>query len=139
MALIRHLNRLIEWTAGETWVAGENILEYNENQLRDLRQRKMSMVLQKFALLPYHTVLQNAGLAPFIDGQKESKYADEPRKLLDRVGLQGHDDQYPHQLSGGMQQWVGTARALTSNSDIMLLDEAFSALDPLIRTDMRIC
>lgn len=135
--LIRHLNRLIEPTAGEVWVAGENIMEYGESQLRHLRQHKMSMVFQKFALLPHRTVLQNAGLAPSIEGQSERKYADEARKWLDRVGLQGQGDQYPHQLSGGMQQRVGIARALTSNSDIMLMDEAFSALDPLIRTDMQ--
>jgi glycine betaine/proline transport system ATP-binding protein len=135
--LIRHLNRLIEPTAGEVWVEGENILEYNDKQLRQLRQQKMSMVFQNFALLPHRTVLQNAGLAPSIDGQSELKYADEARKWLDRVGLQGQADQYPHQLSGGMQQRVGIARALTSNSDIMLMDEAFSALDPLIRTDMQ--
>jgi len=135
--LIRHLNRLIEPTAGEVWVEGENILEFNEAQLRQLRQHRMSMVFQKFALLPHRTVLQNAGLAPSIDGQSERKYADEARRWLDRVGLQGQSDQYPHQLSGGMQQRVGIARALTSNSDIMLMDEAFSALDPLIRTDMQ--
>ncbi len=135
--LIRHLNRLIEPTAGEVWVAGDNILEYSDKQLRHLRQHKMSMVFQKFALLPHRTVLQNAGLAPSIEGQSERKYADEARRWLDRVGLQGQGNQYPHQLSGGMQQRVGIARALTSNSDIMLMDEAFSALDPLIRTDMQ--
>ncbi|MBC7285350.1 ATP-binding cassette domain-containing protein [Hoeflea sp.] len=135
--LIRHLNRLIEPTAGEVWVEGDNILEFGEQQLRNLRQYRMSMVFQKFALLPHRTVLQNAGLAPSIEGQSERKYADEARKWLDRVGLQGQGDQYPHQLSGGMQQRVGIARALTSNSDIMLMDEAFSALDPLIRTDMQ--
>jgi glycine betaine/proline transport system ATP-binding protein len=135
--LIRHLNRLIEPTAGKVFVAGDNILDYSDKHLRDLRQHKMSMVFQKFALLPHRTVLQNAGLAPFIDGKKEHKYADEARKWLDRVGLQGQGDQYPHQLSGGMQQRVGIARALTSNADIMLMDEAFSALDPLIRTDMQ--
>lgn len=135
--LIRHLNRLIEPTAGEVWVTDDNILEYSEKQLRHLRQNKMSMVFQKFALLPHRTVLQNAGLAPSIDGQSERKYADEALRWLDRVGLQGQGNQYPHQLSGGMQQRVGIARALTSNSDIMLMDEAFSALDPLIRTDMQ--
>ncbi len=135
--LIRHLNRLIEPTAGEVWVDGDNILEYNDTELRHLRKQKMSMIFQKFALLPHRTVLQNAGLAPSIEGQSESKYADEAQKWLDRVGLQGQGDQYPHQLSGGMQQRVGIARALTSNSEIMLMDEAFSALDPLIRTDMQ--
>jgi glycine betaine/proline transport system ATP-binding protein len=135
--LIRHLNRLAEPTAGEVWVGGDNILDYDEAQLRDLRQHRMSMVFQKFALLPHRTVLQNAGLAPSIDGLSERKYAADATKWLDRVGLQGQCDQYPHQLSGGMQQRVGIARALTSNSDIMLMDEAFSALDPLIRTDMQ--
>ncbi len=135
--LIRHLNRLIEPTAGEIWVDGENILNYSDRQLRHLRQHKMSMVFQKFALFPHRTVLQNAGLAPSVEGQRERNYADEARKWLDRVGLHGQGDQYPHQLSGGMQQRVGIARALTSNSDIMLMDEAFSALDPLIRTDMQ--
>lgn len=135
--LIRHLNRLIEPTAGEVLVDGENIMEYGERQLRNLRKQKMSMVFQKFALFPHRTVLQNAGLAPSVEGERERSYADEARKWLDRVGLQGQGDQYPHQLSGGMQQRVGIARALTSNSDIMLMDEAFSALDPLIRTDMQ--
>ncbi|MFT7388917.1 MAG: glycine betaine/proline transport system ATP-binding protein [Candidatus Endobugula sp.] len=135
--LIRHINRLIEPTAGEVWVDGDNILEYSDKQLRHLRQHKMSMVFQKFALLPHRTVLQNAGLAPWVDGQNERQYASEALKWIDRVGLQGQGDQYPHQLSGGMQQRVGIARALTSNSDIMLMDEAFSALDPLIRTDMQ--
>ncbi|SDE79538.1 quaternary amine ABC transporter ATP-binding protein [Limimaricola pyoseonensis] len=135
--LIRHLNRLIEPTAGEVLVDGENILDYSPKALRDLRQHRMSMVFQKFALLPHRTVLENAGLAPAIEGKKPRHYADEATKWLDRVGLQGQGDQYPHQLSGGMQQRVGIARALTSNSDIMLMDEAFSALDPLIRTDMQ--
>lgn len=135
--LIRHLNRLIEPTAGEVWVDGDNILEYNDKELRHLRKRKLSMVFQKFALLPHRTVMQNTGLAPSVEGQSERAYADEALKWLDRVGLQGQGDQYPHQLSGGMQQRVGIARALTSNSDIMLMDEAFSALDPLIRTDMQ--
>ena len=135
--LIRHLNRLIEPTAGEVWVNGDNILEYSEARLRELRKHTMSMVFQKFALLPHRTVLQNAGLAPSVAGQKERQYAEEARKWLDRVGLEGQGEQYPHQMSGGMQQRVGIARALTSNSDIMLMDEAFSALDPLIRTDMQ--
>ncbi|MFZ3585126.1 quaternary amine ABC transporter ATP-binding protein [Loktanella sp. DJP18] len=135
--LIRHLNRLIEPTAGEVWVDDDNILGYTDAQLRQMRQHRMSMVFQKFALLPHRTVLQNAGLAPAIAGQNERKFADNARRWLDRVGLEGQGDQYPHQLSGGMQQRVGIARALTSNSDIMLMDEAFSALDPLIRTDMQ--
>ena len=135
--LIRHLNRLIEPTAGQVIVDGENILDYGERKLRELRKHKMSMVFQKFALLPHRTVLENTGLSSSIEGKKLSEYEDNAKSWLDRVGLQGHENQYPHQLSGGMQQRVGIARALNSNSDIMLMDEAFSALDPLIRTDMQ--
>ncbi|MZR11996.1 betaine/proline/choline family ABC transporter ATP-binding protein [Maritimibacter sp. DP07] len=135
--LIRHLNRLIEPTAGEVLVDGEDILSWSESRLRRLRREAMSMVFQKFALLPHRTVLENAGMALATEGYKRDDYEAEARKWLDRVGLQGQDDQYPHQLSGGMQQRVGIARALASNSDIMLMDEAFSALDPLIRTDMQ--
>ncbi|MBN7787715.1 betaine/proline/choline family ABC transporter ATP-binding protein [Ponticoccus gilvus] len=135
--LIRHLNRLIEPTAGEVHVNGENILEYNERRLRRLRQAEMSMVFQKFALLPHRTVLENAGMSWAIEGKNRKQYREEATKWLNRVGLEGQGEQYPAQLSGGMQQRVGIARALTSNSDIMLMDEAFSALDPLIRTDMQ--
>lgn len=135
--LIRHLNRLIEPTTGEVLVDGEDILGWNEARLRQLRRKGMSMVFQKFALLPHRTVLENAGMALATQGKKREDYEAEANKWLDRVGLFGYGGQYPHQLSGGMQQRVGIARALTSNSDIMLMDEAFSALDPLIRTDMQ--
>lgn len=135
--LIRHLNRLIEPTAGEVLVDGENILDWKEPQLRKLRRESMSMVFQKFALLPHRTVLENTGMALATRGIKKVDYEAEANKWLDRVGLGGNGAQYPHQLSGGMQQRVGIARALASNSDIMLMDEAFSALDPLIRTDMQ--
>ena len=135
--LIRHLNRLIEPTAGEVLVDGENILDWREPQLRKLRRETMSMVFQKFALLPHRTVLENAGMALATRGIKKADFESEANKWLERVGLGGNGGQYPHQLSGGMQQRVGIARALTSNSEIMLMDEAFSALDPLIRTDMQ--
>ena len=135
--LIRHLNRLIDPTSGEVIMNGENILDYNERRLREMRKHEMSMVFQKFALLPHRTVLENAGLSWEIEGKTRKKYADEATKWLNRVGLEGQGEQYPAQLSGGMQQRVGIARALTSNSDVMLMDEAFSALDPLIRTDMQ--
>ena len=135
--LIRHLNRLIEPTAGEVLVNGEDILTFNQSRLRKLRRENMSMVFQKFALLPHRTVLENAGMALATRGQARADYEGEARKWLDRVGLGGNEEQYPHQLSGGMQQRVGIARALASNSDIMLMDEAFSELDPLIRTDMQ--
>ncbi|MBK4216059.1 betaine/proline/choline family ABC transporter ATP-binding protein [Paracoccus caeni] len=135
--LIRHLNRLIEPTSGEVLVDGENILTFGETKLRELRRKTMSMVFQKFGLLPHRTVLDNAGMALATQGVKRADYEVEARRWLERVGLGGQGRQYPHQLSGGMQQRVGIARALTSNSGIMLMDEAFSALDPLIRTDMQ--
>lgn len=135
--LIRHLNRLIEPTAGEIMLDGDNIMAYDAAQLRQLRQTKMSMVFQKFALLPHRTVLDNALLAPQVRGEDLAKSQDEARRWISRVGLEGNENAYPHQLSGGMQQRVGLARALTSNADIMLMDEAFSALDPLIRTSMQ--
>ncbi|QDA36505.1 betaine/proline/choline family ABC transporter ATP-binding protein (plasmid) [Paracoccus liaowanqingii] len=135
--LIRHLNRLIEPTAGEVLVDGENILTWNERRLRDLRRRTMSMVFQKFALLPHRTVLDNAGMALMTQGVPRQGYEADAIRWLDQVGLGGYGAHFPHQLSGGIQQRVGIARALTSNAGIMLMDEAFSALDPLIRTDMQ--
>ncbi len=135
--LIRHLNRLIEPTAGQIDVDGDNVLAYDEAQLRNLRRQVMSMVFQKFALLPHRTVAQNAGTMLKVRGVGKREYMAEAEKWLNRVGLEGFGERYPHQLSGGMQQRVGIARALTSNSPIMLMDEAFSALDPLIRTDMQ--
>ncbi len=135
--LIRHLNRLIEPTHGRVEVDGDNVLDYDEEQLRKMRRKVMSMVFQKFALLPHRTVAENAGTTLNVRGVPQREYLVEAHKWLDRVGLQGYDKHYPHQLSGGMQQRVGIARALTSNAPIMLMDEAFSALDPLIRTDMQ--
>jgi glycine betaine/proline transport system ATP-binding protein len=135
--LIRHLNRLIDPTDGEILVDGEDVMKLNEDDLRTLRQNKMSMVFQKFALLPHRTVLQNAGMALKVRGMDEETQRSEGMKWLERVGLKGYENHYPAQLSGGMQQRVGIARALTANTDIMLMDEAFSALDPLIRTDMQ--
>ena len=135
--LVRHFNRLIEPTSGQIILNGEDILSFDETRLRDMRRSHMSMVFQHFALLPHQTVLQNTGLAPSVRGLPTSDYEKEAEKWLERVGLSDQGDQFPHQLSGGMQQRVGIARALTSNAPIMLMDEAFSALDPLIRTDMQ--
>jgi len=135
--LIRHLNRLIEPTAGEILLDGEDVTALGPDALRRLRQKRMSMVFQKFALLPHRTVLQNAATALEVQGVDRPTRETEAQKWLKRVGLDGYEGRYPAQLSGGMQQRVGIARALTSNADIMLMDEAFSALDPLIRTDMQ--
>ncbi|MGB0440341.1 MAG: betaine/proline/choline family ABC transporter ATP-binding protein, partial [Paracoccaceae bacterium] len=135
--LIRHLNRLIEPTAGEIIVDGEDVMKLDKPSLRAARQTSMSMVFQKFALLPHKTVQQNAEMPLSVRGVDQDTQSKEARKWLARVGLEGFEDRYPSQLSGGMQQRVGIARALTANTDIMLMDEAFSALDPLIRTDMQ--
>lgn len=135
--LIRHVNRLIDPTAGEVLIQGDNILDKDEVGLRQIRRTQMSMVFQHFALLPHKTVLENVSLAPIVRGDAPDEYTKNAIYWLDRVGLAGYEDRYPHQLSGGMQQRVGIARALTSNAPIMLMDEAFSALDPLIRTDMQ--
>ncbi|MGG7567004.1 quaternary amine ABC transporter ATP-binding protein [Rhodovulum sp. DZ06] len=135
--LIRHLNRLIEPTAGEILVDGDDVMKLGPQQLLEMRKTRMSMVFQKFALFPHRTVLDNAGMSRRIRGEGEDVADREGKKWLDRVGLSGFEGSYPAQLSGGMQQRVGIARALASDSDIMLMDEAFSALDPLIRTDMQ--
>lgn len=135
--LIRHLNRLIEPTSGEIWIDGEDVLAMDDNKLRDLRRFKMSMVFQKFGLLPHRTVLENALYGVEIQGVAEKEAKERAIKWLDRVGLAGFEEQYPSQLSGGQQQRVGLARALATDADILLMDEAFSALDPLIRTDMQ--
>lgn len=135
--LIRHINRLIDPTAGEIIIDGEDIMDASVSKLREMRRKKMSMVFQKFALLPHKTVLENTALAYEIAGNKSQEANDDAMKWLDRVGLGGFEHHYPHQLSGGMQQRVGIARALTSNAEVMLMDEAFSALDPIIRTEMQ--
>jgi len=135
--LIRHINRLIEPTVGSIEVDGEDVLKMNNKQLRDFRQAKTAMVFQKFALMPHHTVIDNAGFGLKMQGKDRQTIDQQARKWLDRVGLTGFENHYPAQLSGGMQQRVGLARALACDADILMMDEAFSALDPLIRTDMQ--
>jgi glycine betaine/proline transport system ATP-binding protein len=135
--LIRHINRLIEPTTGEVWIDGENVLSMDEQTLRDFRRNRASMVFQKFALLPHRTVMENTIYGLAIQGMAEKKAEKHASHWIERVGLAGYEDNYPGQLSGGMQQRVGLARALATDADILLMDEAFSALDPLIRTDMQ--
>lgn len=135
--LVRMLNRLIEPTLGEILIDNENVTKMNKEQLRNIRRKKISMVFQKFALLPHRTILQNTEYGLEIQGIEKSKRQEIALESLKLVGLEGYEDQYPDQLSGGMQQRVGLARALTNDPDILLMDEAFSALDPLIRKDMQ--
>ncbi|VEH78879.1 glycine betaine ABC transporter ATP-binding protein [Bacillus licheniformis] len=128
--LVRLLNRLIEPTAGHVHIDGDMITNMSKDQLREIRRKKISMVFQKFALFPHKTILENTeyGLElQKVDKRKRRLKAMESLKL---VGLEGYEQQYPDQLSGGMQQRVGLARALTNDPDILLMDEAFSALDP---------
>ena len=135
--LIRHINRLIDPTSGEVSVEGTNVMELDQKKLIDFRRHKMSMVFQRFGLFPHKTVLENVGYGLEVQGQKLEERKKTAMEKIEAVGLTGFEHQYPNQLSGGMQQRVGLARALATNTDIMLMDEAFSALDPLIRSDMQ--
>jgi len=135
--LIRHLNRLIEPTSGEILFNDENILNLSTKELIQFRQNNMSMVFQKFALFPHKTVLQNVGYGLAIQNISEDKWSEKSIKWIKRVGLDGYENYFPGQLSGGMQQRVGLARALSTDAEILLMDEAFSALDPLIRSEMQ--
>ena len=135
--LIRHLNRLIDPTDGEILVEGSNVMSFNKDELIDFRRHKMSMVFQRFGLFPHKTVIQNVGYGLEMQGKPEDERDRTAMEKIEAVGLNGFENQFPNQLSGGMQQRVGLARALATDSDIMLMDEAFSALDPLIRSDMQ--
>ena len=135
--LIRHLNRLIDPTDGEILVEGTNVMSLDTEKLIDFRRHKMSMVFQRFGLFPHKTVLQNVGYGLEMQGIEIEKRNSVAMEKIEAVGLTGFENQFPSQLSGGMQQRVGLARALATDTDIMLMDEAFSALDPLIRSDMQ--
>ena len=135
--LIRHLNRLIDPTDGEIIVEGTNVMSLNKQQLIEFRRHKMSMVFQRFGLFPHRTVIDNVGYGLEMQGVADAERKKTAMEKIEAVGLNGFENQYPAQLSGGMQQRVGLARALANDTDIMLMDEAFSALDPLIRSDMQ--
>ncbi|MBU9789019.1 glycine betaine/L-proline ABC transporter ATP-binding protein [Lentilactobacillus sp. IMAU92037] len=135
--MIRMINRLIEPTSGEVLIDGENLTSLNKKQLLDVRRNKMSMVFQNFALFPNRTIIDNTAYGLEIKGVDKDERLKKSHDALELVGLHGYDNQYPTQLSGGMQQRVGLARALANNSEILLMDEAFSALDPLNRKDMQ--
>ncbi|MFQ3229746.1 quaternary amine ABC transporter ATP-binding protein [Reinekea sp.] len=135
--LIRHFNRLIDPTEGEIIVEGQNIMELDQKELRSFRQQKMSMVFQRFGLMPHYTIIENIAFGLQAQGIDKKTRHDKAMVWLEDVGLSGYENQYPSQLSGGQQQRVGLARALCTDAEILLMDEAFSALDPLIRSEMQ--
>ena len=135
--LVRCINRLIEPTVGEVYIDGENVTALSLDKLRSLRQKKLAMVFQRFALFPHRTILQNVAYGLEIQGVSKSAREEKAYAVLETVGLKEWSAVYPEQLSGGMQQRVGLARALAVDPDILLMDEPFSALDPLIRKEMQ--
>jgi glycine betaine/proline transport system ATP-binding protein len=135
--LIRHINRLIDPTAGEMLVGEQDVVKMNHAELLKFRREQTAMVFQKFALFPHYTVLENAEYGLEVQGISRKRRRERSMQWIERVGLKGYEDNYPNQLSGGMQQRVGLARALSNDAPILLMDEAFSALDPLIRSDMQ--
>ncbi|TAM37618.1 MAG: glycine betaine/L-proline ABC transporter ATP-binding protein [Burkholderiaceae bacterium] len=135
--LLRHFNRLIEPTSGHILVDDSDVVGLSKGALETFRQQKMSMVFQRFGLFPHCTVLENVAYGLKVQGVGRAERARRGLQWLDQVGLSGLENQYPHQLSGGMQQRVGLARALATDAEILLMDEAFSALDPLIRHEMQ--
>lgn len=135
--LLRCINRLIEPTSGRIILDGEDITRVDESVLREIRRKRLGMVFQRFALFPHRTVADNVAFGLEVQGVDREVRLRKARETLELVGLKGWEDRYPGNLSGGMQQRVGLARALVSDPDILLMDEPFSALDPLIRRDMQ--
>ncbi|MGF1909359.1 glycine betaine/L-proline ABC transporter ATP-binding protein [Vibrio kasasachensis] len=135
--MIRHFNRLIDPTEGKIMVEGIDVMELSNQELEEFRRHKMSMVFQRFGLLPHRTVIDNVAYGLEIQGIEKTERYKRAQNWLDTVGLKGYEKQYPAQLSGGQQQRVGLARALATDAEILLMDEAFSALDPLIRSEMQ--
>jgi glycine betaine/proline transport system ATP-binding protein len=135
--LVRLITRLIEPTAGTVILDGEDITAMNDQQLRDIRRHKVSMVFQHFGLLPHRKVIDNIAFGLEVRGEDKAPRRARAQEMVDLVGLSGYENNYPDQLSGGMQQRVGLARALAADPDILMFDEPFSALDPLIRRDMQ--
>ena len=135
--MVRHLNRLIEPTAGRISVLGRDMLALSDAELREMRARQIGMVFQHMALLPHRTVLDNVAFPLQVRGEPKSRRWEVSQRCLDLVNLSGYEDRFPKELSGGMQQRVGLARALASDPDVLLMDEPFSALDPLIRRQLQ--
>ncbi len=135
--LIRHVNRLIEPTSGNIFVDGVDVMRMSNDELREFRRHRLSMVFQRFGLLPHRQVLDNVAYGLSVRGLARKQCEERAQHWIEQVGLLGFENCYPSELSGGMQQRVGLARALATDPDILLMDEAFSALDPLIRNDMQ--
>ncbi|MES0881746.1 quaternary amine ABC transporter ATP-binding protein [Roseibium sp. SCP14] len=135
--LVRHINRLLEPTDGHILIGNEDVTELNETQLRELRNRRVAMVFQNFGLMPHRTVRDNVAMPLEIRGTGKARRWEEADRVLSLVELTGWEDKYAHELSGGMQQRVGLARAIAADPDILLMDEPFSALDPLIRKQLQ--
>ncbi|EKF40729.1 quaternary amine ABC transporter ATP-binding protein [Nitratireductor indicus] len=135
--LIRHVNRLIDPTSGEIIVGGTDVLKMNMRELREYRRTRVAMVFQKFGLLPHRSVIDNVAYGLEVRGVDREERLKTAQKWIETVGLSGYEKSRPRQLSGGQQQRVGLARALALDTEILLMDEAFSALDPLIRTGMQ--
>ena len=135
--LVRHINRLLEPTAGQITVGDDNVMDLNDNELRKLRNHRVAMVFQSFGLMPHRTVRDNVAMPLEIRGAGKAWRWAEADRVLNMVELTGWEDKYAHELSGGMQQRVGLARAIAADPEILLMDEPFSALDPLIRRQLQ--
>lgn len=137
--VLRCLNRLIEPTSGDVLIGEDqtNIMDLDKENLLELRRKRMSMVFQNFGLFPHRSVLDNVAYGLEIGGMRKSERDEKSIESIEMVGLKGYENKMPNELSGGMQQRVGLARALANDPEILLMDEAFSALDPLIRADMQ--
>ena len=136
--LVRHINRLLEPTSGQILVNGQDVMGLEKESLQEFRNKKIGMVFQKFALMPHRSVIDNIAMPMEIRGVNKNQRYEQANKILDIVELQGWGNKYAHELSGGMQQRVGLARALAANPEVLLMDEPFSALDPLIRRQLQI-
>ena len=135
--LVRHINRLLEPTSGKILINNQDVMQFNKENLQELRNKKIGMVFQNFALMPHRSVLDNIAMPLEIRGVSKNDRLDAANNILNIVELQGWGNKYAHELSGGMQQRVGLSRALAADPEFLLMDEPFSALDPLIRRQLQ--